>query len=135
MKEEFNTSRYIEIPFKNKGRDFDGCDCWGLVRLIYHTEFNIELPSFVDVYKDANESKKISKAITENRSLINYKENEAPEYGDIVVFNIQKMPFHVGVYVGRGMVLHVMRGMNSACERISLGKLKGRVEGFYEIRN
>lgn len=132
-KQKFDTSKYIEIPFKNRGRDFDGCDCWGLARLIYMNEYNISLPSFVDVYKDASEGKRVSEAIVNNKKLVNYVEHVSPEYGDICVFNINGSPAHVGVYVGKQLVLHVLKGTNSCCERLSSVRLKGRVEGFYGI--
>ena len=41
-----NFSKYINIPYKHKGSDFLGCDCWGLIKLIMREEKNIELPEF-----------------------------------------------------------------------------------------
>ncbi len=47
MKTDFG--KYIDIPFKHRGRDFDGCDCFGLVRLIYAQERNIILPDYLEI--------------------------------------------------------------------------------------
>ena len=44
-----NFSKYIEIPFKHKGRDFKGCDCYGLIRLIYEQERSILLPDYLEL--------------------------------------------------------------------------------------
>lgn len=133
MKKKFETIKYIKIPYKNKGRDFEGCDCWGLLRLIHENEFGIDLPFFSAEYSDASEGRKIAKAITEGKSIVNYKEKDSPEYGDVVIFNIRGNPCHVGVYIGKNRVIHVMKGTDSTIERLDSVRLKGRVEGYYEI--
>ena len=43
-----DVSKYIGIPYLSGGAGFDGCDCWGLVRLFYATEFNVMLPGYTD---------------------------------------------------------------------------------------
>jgi len=44
-----NFSKYIGLPYKNKGRNFNGVDCYGIVYLIYKEEKNINLPDFSDI--------------------------------------------------------------------------------------
>ena len=41
--------RYLAIPYRKGGRSWDGCDCWGLVRLILKEEKGVVLPSFDSV--------------------------------------------------------------------------------------
>jgi len=41
--------KYIGIPYKHKGRDFDGCDCFGLCWLILINELNVDIPDFTDL--------------------------------------------------------------------------------------
>jgi len=133
MKPKFDTSKYIMIPYKNKGRDFDGSDCWGLVRLIYENEFHLPLPSLSNKYSDASEGKMVAETVRSGKGTIEHKQKHTPEYGDIVVFNIAGNPCHVGVYIGRERVLHVLKGTDSTIERLNSFRLKGRVEGYYEI--
>ena len=47
MKPDF--SKYISIPYKHRGRDFNGCDCLGLVILTYKEELGIILPDYLDI--------------------------------------------------------------------------------------
>lgn len=129
----FDTTKYIKIPFLDHGRNFDGCDCYGLVRLIYKNEFGIELPLLMS-YLDSTQGKEISVLIEDNIPLLNAKKVNEPEIGTIAIFNIKGFPMHMGVYIGNNRVLHVMKGTNSLCEKFNSGRLKGRLEGYYEIR-
>lgn len=38
------TTRYVGLPYRAGGRERDGLDCWGLIRLIYREEKGILLP-------------------------------------------------------------------------------------------
>ena len=40
----FDYKRYLQIPYKPLGRDWNGCDCWGLLCLIAKEEYTIALP-------------------------------------------------------------------------------------------
>jgi cell wall-associated NlpC family hydrolase len=133
MKEKFDTSKYIMIPYKNKGRTSEGCDCWGLVRLVYMKEFDIILPTLLAAYSNAMDGEKVSTVVEANKPLVATKQKDAPEYGDVVIFNMRGNPCHVGVYVGRNKVLHILSGTNSTLESMDSFRLKGRVEGYYEI--
>ena len=38
---------YIGLPFLEHGRSIRGLDCWGLVRLVLHEQFDVCLPSYI----------------------------------------------------------------------------------------
>ena len=37
--------KYIQIPYQQGGDTFEGVDCYGLVKLVLHKEYSLELPS------------------------------------------------------------------------------------------
>lgn len=40
--------KYLGIPYLQGGRTTEGCDCWGLVVIVYDEELGIALPKFDD---------------------------------------------------------------------------------------
>jgi len=45
-------NKYIGLPYKHKGRDFKGVDCYGLFRLIFQEEKGITLPDYTELKID-----------------------------------------------------------------------------------
>jgi cell wall-associated NlpC family hydrolase len=121
-------NKYIGIPYKLHGSDFSGCDCYGLVCLFYREEFGIELPSFTN-YMDSIQS--CSSALERDKVLFPNELVEKPEVGDIGTFRYFGYTNHVGVYVGRNKVLHVMRNIATVAQDLNNPIFKGRLEGWY----
>jgi hypothetical protein len=49
---------YVGIPFRERGRDHNGCDCWGLVAWCSASAFSLELPS-LDGYASVRNRERI----------------------------------------------------------------------------
>lgn len=129
------TNSFIAIPFKEHGRDRSGCDCWGLVRLVYKEQLEIWLPdtldydntratdqtsALVDIYKHSGHWKEISKG--EQLEL------------DVVVLKIGSLPCHVGVVCDGGKsFLHVIEGANSVIEKLSSLRWGGRIDSYWRF--
>lgn len=60
---------YLRIPYLDKGRDHKGCDCWGLIRLIYKEELDVGLPSYGDI--SAHDAMRITRAVKEGSEVPN----------------------------------------------------------------
>jgi len=129
----FDINKYIKIPYKSHGRDFDGCDCYGLVRLVLNNEFGKNLPDFWD-YTSADDGTSVQEILLDNKPLIASEKKESPEIGDVVLFRFHGYTSHMGVYVGNNMILHVIKNIDSCCVPIDQGMLKGRIEGYYGIK-
>ncbi|MGE4193069.1 MAG: hypothetical protein AB7E51_06750 [Pseudodesulfovibrio sp.] len=42
--------KYMDISYRDRGRGYEGCDCWGLVWLVYRDTLDTPVSSFVDDY-------------------------------------------------------------------------------------
>ena len=128
-----NLNKYIGIPYVNKGRNFDGCDCYGLVLLIYKNELKKSLLP-ADSYSNSEDLAQVYPLIKQGIALLDGYEVDIPEVGDIVVFRLRGVPSHIGIYVGGNQVIHIMRSTHSCIEKLNSRRLKGRVDGFYRVR-
>ncbi len=124
-------NKYIGIPFQHHGRDENGADCYGLVRLILAQEFDKHLPDFWQ-YEGADDVKSIGRLFFDNTPILTHKVEE-PTEGNVVLYQFRGYTSHIAVYVGNGNIVHIMKNINSVCVPIEKGFLRGRVEGFYAI--
>lgn len=119
---------YISLKYLKKGRDKDGIDCWGLVKLIYKEQYNIELPSFAEEY-EAEQQTKIEQLIALGKE--GWEKVETPTIGDVALLRVNGLFMHVGVVVSPNQFIHVSEHTNTTVERFDTGLWKHRVEGFY----
>ena len=75
--------KYLRIPFKSGCRGFDGCDCGGLVWLIYKNELNIELPNWTELYSGTRIenslelAETVSTVLGENATEVEFEDRQA----------------------------------------------------------
>jgi hypothetical protein len=126
------SNNYIGIPFKYKGRNEDGLDCWGLARLIYKNEYNITLPSFSTEYEDSD-AERIAELIAQ------YKEGwdsiDTPSEGTAVVFRILGHESHIGVAVSNTHFIHAREGYDSAIESFDSPYWRKRIVGHFKYNS
>ncbi len=122
-------ARYVGIPYVSKGRTYDGCDCWGLLRLVYLEQLGVELPSYADDNADAAEVSETRRVVEAKRD--SWERVAIPRPGDAVLMKIHGEPVHVGVYIGDGEMLHVRGGANACVQRLSAPFWRQAFEGFY----
>ena len=124
-----NYNKYIGLPYTSNGRDESGIDCWGLVRLFYKQEYDIELPSYTEEYSGAYDTR-ILEMMDQYKN--NWSQVQTPEIGSVIVFNILGEPFHVGIYIGGDKFIHARDGMDSVVESVNSPKWAKRIEGYYK---
>lgn len=128
------TNKYIRIPFTDKGRSENGCDCWGLVRLIYKQELNIDLPLLLG-YKDTLDRPTIAEICNlEKTNWVEIPFGKEKPY-DVIVLNILGFPMHVGVVFNNSFMIHCIKGSGTVVVNYRSAQWIKRVSGFYRYDN
>lgn len=122
---------YIGLPFAEHGRDVQGLDCWGLVRLVLSEQFGIAVPSYAREYRSTRAQDELGALIKRETQAWEKIESGNESLGDVVVLRLRGQPMHVGMVLGDQTMLHIEQFINSAIERYSSRRWSGRVEGFY----
>lgn len=120
---------YVGIPYADRGRTRAGADCWGLVRLVMHEQFKIDLPSFDGQYEGSDDVCQIQELIAAHQE--GWRQIDRPQPGDVVLFRVMGTVSHIGLVVDGGRFVHARRGHAVAIERLSSGRWHHRVVGFY----
>lgn len=125
-------ANYIGIPYRDKGRDLEGFDCWGLVRHVLMNEFGIDdLPDYVDSYTAASDRQGVAEAV--QRGLADgWSVTDQPVSGSLVILQVAGRPWHCAVAVTEDWMLHTLQGVNACLERMDSRVWRNRIEGFYQ---
>lgn len=96
----------VGIPFRYRGRDEVGLDCWGLVRLVYQRLWSIDLPSYDEVDGSPRSGRAAVRTVeSESRAWMPVAAGEERP-GDVVVLRHGGRPLHVGIVLEHTRVLH-----------------------------
>lgn len=114
--------KYIGIPYKFNGRDFNGVDCFGLVKLFYENELNITLPDYPSELQVSN----LQVVRNSDLFIVNiYKQftkidRKEVKYGDLILIKIfSSTPNHIGVAVNSSQFLNINEKQSSHLAKIS----------------
>lgn len=120
------------MPFVDRGRDWRGVDCWGLVSFIYRAELGIELPSYGDI--SATDLIRVSALIKADAEAEPWREAERPLRPFDVVM-MRGRPWHVGLMASETTVLHIEEITDSVIVPIAHDSVRHRIIGFRRHRN
>ena len=125
--------KYIGIPFVSNGRTMDGCDCYGLVRLVLRNEYGIDLPKLSDNYDDACNIQETARLFLEYLPVITAEKITEPKEKALVIIREQGRPCHIGIVAGNGYILHTGAKTGSVCQRSTHDGIQSRIEGYYSV--
>lgn len=120
---------YIGIPFKDKGRDRKGIDCWGLISMILQERFNVVLPDLE--YETTSDAEECSKTLAAGNWRRNWQVARVPSEGCVVVLMVRGFPGHVGLMVDGLNFIHAMPGAGASVASIDDPYWRDKVAGCY----
>lgn len=129
-------NEYIGIPFQDKGRTREGCDCLGLVRLVLLEQFKIEVPSLTESYDDSTDSRANVKLYEDSSQEFrkNWKRVNEPQAGDAIVLLVDQRPVHIGIVTEPGWFLHVDRHAAACVESYLRLPWSQQVDSFWRYQ-
>ena len=127
------TEQYLSIPFEDHGRDMSGCDCYGLLRIVYLREFGIHLPILLDGYDSTEDRKVVENLLSNNAMVIGFQQVELKEAQpfDVLIIRQAGVNCHLGIVVQKGLVLHTEQNKGVVVEDYNRPHLKPRVREIW----
>lgn len=128
-----NFNKYINLPFKDLGRSFDGVDCYGLVALIYEQELDIIIPDYTDLIwdKDRFDISKKEEHLLNQIGLKWVKVEGEPKVFDMLIFNDDNSyAQHVGLYIGGSKFIHSSEKTKSRVDYLNRWPWKNKFYGM-----
>lgn len=121
--------RYVGIPYKAKEESLSGCDCWGLVKLIYKQVMGINITS--PDYNDPMNRLEINGVANKHKTTYRKIDYDKRKAGDIILFNILGLTTHCGFILDDQKMIHTQKATNSVIEDYTRSKWISRIEGIY----
>jgi hypothetical protein len=107
-------SRYLPIPFVERGRSFSGCDCRGLNLLILEHETGVRVPEPEDLYRGTTRRDLVDMAAHMRAQAARWREIPAVDGGypmfATLLFAVARQPTHMATSLGGRAFIHTQAG-------------------------
>ncbi len=124
----------LDVPFVEKGRSFDGWDCWGLIYVAYNELYGIQLPDGAEEYSSTRRREELQSLIATGM-IISWEPCDPHEPGDVALLRMMGRSCHVGLMLHDMWMLHVQAGVNAIVEQIDRAPWRtdnyNKIEGIY----
>lgn len=122
---------YVGTPYDEHGRVRSGCDCYGLVCVVYREELNITLPDYLG-YASVQEHAEIAALIANEKSRSVWVPAKGTAVAfDVAVFRRGRLDTHVGLIVKHGIMLHMAQEDCAKHADYRSGAWAHRLTGIY----
>lgn len=131
-------NRALDVPFEEKGRSYDGWDCWGLIYVAYRDIYNIDLPLYTGEYQSTRRREELQNLISMEKTTT-WELHDPHEPGDVAVVKMMGRACHTGLMLSDWNMLHVQDKVAAIIEPINCppwrDKAYDKVEGIYRHAN
>jgi len=127
------SDQYVGIPHKPGGGTMSGCDCGGLVRLVYSDLLRLYLPAYNEPVCSPDEIKECHEIVTMHKQTGNWQHVNSPyRVFDVLVFTRGGFDGHVALALGNSrLMLHVAAQESVKIADYSTGVWAPRFAGAY----
>lgn len=112
-------TKFIGLPYKHMGRDFNGVDCFGLCWLIYSDYLKIEIPHFLEIQYTKNWYDTGKNHILENVYWVEKVNFPYQKFDGLLFIINNNIVNHIGLYIGNNKFIHIFDGITSRIERLN----------------
>jgi len=126
-------TKYIGIPFEDRGQSLSGADCYGLLRLIFKEDCQIDIPEFL---ASCHSSKAIFSDYLKQISEYWEPVSNFKKYDVVAMSHDPSHPSmvqHFGLYIGNGLMLHTLENIGSHI--VELNTMNYYIKGVYRWKN
>lgn len=129
----------VGTPFRWRGRDRTGLDCYGLVRLAYREVLGIALPDYPYEPADVDAIAALIRSQEPDWLCVAAQVGSeirfgAERAGDILEFRVEGSPIHLGLVLAPGRALHASVELGVVRDRYRSVRWRHRVLGIYRYR-
>ena len=122
---------FVGIPDLSKGRSHAGADCWGLAMLVYREVKGLELPDYAAEYLSDRDHAEIGAIARREKAAARWRLVAEVKEFDLLLFVVARHDSHVGIHVGPGQMLHVLKDDHAKIGRYDAAPWAGRLVGAY----
>lgn len=125
--------QFVGLPWRERGRDELGADCWGLGVVLYRELLGVDLPDRAEGYASIHDRTAVAGVIA--AGLGDWIKVDPGQERPLDGVLIRERPWHIGWVQRPGWMLHMPEGASAQIVSYRSPMVAPRVVGFYRHRS